>query len=126
MSTEKQIIKEFKRVLLSSPESEWKVKERDNWDVWRLERVKSPFLFIEKIRDGWMDFVPHYKVRLGIEYGELVQLSKWNAFLLRGGIRRIKKYWIKVFNKEKEFLREDILERKEKELVKFLGAIKKA
>ena len=125
MNTEKQIIKEFKRILLSSPQVEWKVKNKSDWRTWRMERAKNPYIFVEKCEAGYENFVQKYAVKIGIEYGESIWLSKWEALSLWRGVRRIKNFWINIEEQERKLLQEDILERREKELVKFLGAIKK-
>ena len=125
MNTEKQIIKEFKRILLSSPQAEWRVKNKNDWRTWRMERVKNPYIFVEKCEDGYANFVQKYAVKIGIEYGESIWLSKWEDLSLWRGVRRIKNFWINIEDQERKLLQEDILERREKDLVKFLGAIKK-
>lgn len=126
MNLEKEIIKEFKRILSSSPESEWKVRQENNWMTWRIEKRTAPFIFVEKYQNGYSGlFAPTFEIKIGQEYGETIFLNWWDAFLIGRAIGRIKNYWIKI--KKQEIKEEESEYRKihQEGLVRVLDNLKK-
>lgn len=126
MNTEKQIVKEFKRILDESLESDWHFKEYKNTtyrdsDNWEIIRRIDPKIYISKT-DYYEGFNINTRIEIGLDSTK-IRLNLINRLYLFKSINRIKKFHKNLAKKALKEQSEKYKINREKQLKKFLEEI---
>lgn len=126
MNTEKQIVKEFKRILDESLESDWHFEEYENKTYrdcsnWEITRKIDPKIFISKT-DYYEAFNINTRIEIGLDSTE-IRLNLFNRLYLFKSINRIKKFHKNLAKKALKEQSEKYKKAREEQLKKLLEEI---